>query len=37
MQIAVRRAFLTQDHRLALVWRLLSYLFCLLWSIWLPM
>ncbi len=27
MQIAARRAFLTQDHRLALVWRLLSYLF----------
>ena len=27
MQIAVSRAFLTQDHRLALVWRLLSYLF----------
>ena len=27
MQIATRRAFLTQDHRLALVWRLLSYLF----------
>jgi hypothetical protein len=27
MQIAGRRAFLTQDHRLALVWRLLSYLF----------
>src|SRR2546422_2457443 len=26
MQIAARRAFLTQDHRLALVWRLLSYL-----------
>ncbi len=30
MQIAARRAFLTQDHRLALVWRLLSYLFLLL-------
>ena len=27
MQIAARRAFLTQDHRLALLWRLLSYLF----------
>src|SRR5438876_6855638 len=27
MQMAARRAFLTQDHRLALVWRLLSYLF----------
>jgi membrane protease YdiL (CAAX protease family) len=27
MQIAAHRAFLTQDHRLALVWRLLSYLF----------
>ena len=27
MQIAARRVFLTQDHRLALVWRLLSYLF----------
>src|SRR5947209_11366662 len=27
MQIAMRRAFLTQDHRLALVWRLISYLF----------
>ncbi len=27
MQIAVSRAFLTRDHRLALVWRLLSYLF----------
>jgi CAAX protease family protein len=27
MHIAARRAFLTQDHRLALVWRLLSYLF----------
>jgi membrane protease YdiL (CAAX protease family) len=26
MQIAVRRAFLAPDHRLALVWRLLSYL-----------
>lgn len=30
MQIAVRRAFLAQDHRLALVWRLLSYLFLFL-------
>jgi len=30
MQIAARRAFLTQDHRLALVWRLLSYLFLLI-------
>jgi membrane protease YdiL (CAAX protease family) len=30
MQIAARRAFLTQDHRLALVWRLLSYLFLFL-------
>jgi hypothetical protein len=27
MPIAVRRADLPQDHRLALVWRLLSYLF----------
>src|SRR5258706_3219415 len=27
MHIAARRAFLKQDHRLALVWRLLSYLF----------
>ena len=27
MQIAARRAFLAQDHRLALAWRLLSYLF----------
>lgn len=26
MQIAAHRVFLTQDHRLALVWRLLSYL-----------
>jgi len=30
MQIAARRAFLTQDHRLALLWRLLSYLFLFL-------
>jgi hypothetical protein len=30
MQIAVRRAFLTQDHRLALVWRLLSYVVLLI-------
>jgi membrane protease YdiL (CAAX protease family) len=27
MQMAAQRVFLTQDHRLALVWRLLSYLF----------
>ena len=27
MQIAARRADLPQDHRLALVWRRLSYLF----------
>src|SRR5438034_7697827 len=30
MQIAARRAFLTQDHRLALLWRLLGYLFLFL-------